>query len=217
MNTKIRTLIQALNDEVNEVKGEKDAKPSDWWKLINWREPEMKTMYDSLSENTRTLIVDAGLCPECPEKDEPKSEEERAMSHYKIPPDEWKKLTSEERQKLIEKLPPRGSGGEDFPKAPNDAGGVMAGPEVSAPCTELLKKEHPDWSDEKIKEYCEQAEEIDAKKKKKEEEPKELEEKEKEPPESVEDPEDKKKKIIPKKTDALDPYKVLERANRLLK
>ena len=65
----MRTLIQALMDEVNEVKGVKDTKqsPDNWWKLIDWKDSEMRTVFDSLSDSTRKLITDEGLCPDCPE------------------------------------------------------------------------------------------------------------------------------------------------------
>ena len=119
VNTKLKTLIQALIDEVNEVKGEKDGSPQkaeNWWKMVNWREPDMKSIYDSLSDGTKKLIADDGLCPDCPEKKE-----------------------------------------EKFPVAPKDENP----PADPAPCTELLKKEHPDWSDEKIAETCEEAASID--------------------------------------------------------
>lgn len=213
MNTKLRTLVQALVDEINEVKGEKDVRSSDWWKLINWHEPEMRTMYDSLSEDTRKLIINAGDCPECPEK--------------KI----------------------------EFPEAPKDAAeGMMAGPEVTAPCTELLKKEHPDWSAERIAEQCEKEEVEDAKKKKEAEKPltpeekKKLEEKapeakpgekpeekgpETRPGEKALTPEEKKKleeirrkeeekkkkdaKEVKKEEKRLDPRQVLDRANKVFK
>lgn len=223
-NTKLKTLIQALIDEVNEVKGEKDGSPQkaeNWWRMVNWREPDMRTIYDSLSDGTKKLITDDGLCPDCPEKDEPRTEEERAMSHFKITEEEWQKLSKEEKEKFISQLPPRGmSGKEKFPVAPKDENP----PSNPVPCMELLKKEHPDWSDAKIAEYCKEAESIDAKKK---EPPKETEEEKKEEkpemtPEEKEE-EEKKKKAAQKqdapikKKEAPDPRAVLERASKLFK
>ena len=72
MNTKLKTLVQALVDEINESKGVKDAKlpEMEWWRLLDWKTPDYRTLFDSLGEETRTLIIDAGLCPECDEEEE---------------------------------------------------------------------------------------------------------------------------------------------------
>ena len=47
-------------------------------------------------------------------KDAPRTEAERAMAHFNIGEEEWEKLSDEEKQKYIDRLPPRGSGREDF-------------------------------------------------------------------------------------------------------
>lgn len=105
MNTKLKTLVQALVDEINETKGIRDAvhQEKDWWRLIDWKTKEYQTLFDSLGEETRNFIIEAGLCPEC--MDAAKTEAERAMSHFKITPEDWAKLSDEEKQKYIEKLP----------------------------------------------------------------------------------------------------------------
>jgi predicted Fe-S protein YdhL (DUF1289 family) len=45
--------------------------------------------------------------------DAKRTEAERAMSHFNITEEEWAKLSDEEKQKYIEKLPERGEGKED--------------------------------------------------------------------------------------------------------
>ena len=46
-------------------------------------------------------------------KDQPKTEAERAMSHFNISPEEWEKMTDAEKAAKIAELPPLGSGRED--------------------------------------------------------------------------------------------------------
>jgi len=49
----------------------------------------------------------------------PKTDEERAKNHFNISDDDWNKLSKEEKQKYIDKLPPRGTGrgtAEELPK-----------------------------------------------------------------------------------------------------
>ena len=111
MNVKLKTLVQALVEELNEAKGMKDAvNEKKWWKHINWKTPEYRTMFDSLGEETRQLIIDEGLCPDCADTDEgPRSEAERVMAHFGLTEEEWNALSEEEQQEYIDKLPPRGS------------------------------------------------------------------------------------------------------------
>lgn len=64
-----------------------------------------------------------GLDPE----DGPRTEEERAKAHFNISDEEWDKLTDEEKQAYIDKLPPRGSAQEQGEEgARNDAERAMA-------------------------------------------------------------------------------------------
>ena len=77
MNAKLKTLVQALVDEINEVKGANsavDTVEGEWWRLLNWKTPEYKTLFDSLGEDTRILITEAGLCPHCDEEEETEEE-----------------------------------------------------------------------------------------------------------------------------------------------
>ena len=111
----LRVLLQVM-DELQELKGERDAVKEEmqqtWWKDINWKEEDNIPLFDALKDETKQLIIDAGLCPHCG-GDEPRSEAERAMSHFKLTEEEWGKLSDEEKQEYIDKLPPRGSGGEE--------------------------------------------------------------------------------------------------------
>ena len=191
MGKLVKELAKQLLDELEEIKGVKDSKEEKfpvWWKGVDWKEPEMATIFDHLSPDVKKLITEAGDCPECQKKRD----------------------------------------------------------EGEPPCMEFLKKEHPDWSDEKIKEWCEAA---DAKKKEKPKEesemtPEEKAEMEKKKKEEEEKGEDVKTKITPEeakmgnegtrtpeelkaieeeekkkkltKPDSLDPMLVLERARKIL-
>jgi hypothetical protein len=110
-----RIVWQAILDELEALKGEREATEkadkAEWWREIDWAEDASRTVFDALPEETRSLIVEAGLCPEC--MDAARSEAERAMSHFNISPEDWEKLSDEEKEEYIKKLPPRGSGGED--------------------------------------------------------------------------------------------------------
>jgi len=104
----LKALAEVLVNEMEELKGERDAlkkdeKSAEWWKSIDWKTEEHRTIFDNLAEDTRQLIIDEGLCPDC--KDEAKTEAERAMSHFKITEEEWAKLSEEQKQEYIKKLP----------------------------------------------------------------------------------------------------------------
>ena len=45
---------------------------------------------------------------------QPRSDEERAKIHFKLTDEEWNKLSQAEKQRLIDKLPPRGTGLENI-------------------------------------------------------------------------------------------------------
>ena len=61
--------------------------------------------------------------PELPEEDKtvedagPRSDADRAKAHFGISDEEWDKLSDEEKQAYIDKLPPRGSGGDSEEQA----------------------------------------------------------------------------------------------------
>ncbi|MEM4246580.1 MAG: DUF2213 domain-containing protein, partial [Candidatus Bathyarchaeia archaeon] len=71
---------KAMLEEIEALKGERDAmKKTDrveWWREVNWAEDDARTIFDALPEETRTLIIDAGLCPECDENLPYEDEEE---------------------------------------------------------------------------------------------------------------------------------------------
>lgn len=79
MNDKIKILVQALVDETNEIRGIKDAMTTnkEWWLVIDWKTPEYKELFDSLGDETRKMITDAGLCPNCGEDEECPDGEEK--------------------------------------------------------------------------------------------------------------------------------------------
>ena len=61
--------LQQLIDEVQAMRGEQDARTfkeaPEWWKNLDWTKAENKSAFDTLSDETRKLIKDAGLCPFC--------------------------------------------------------------------------------------------------------------------------------------------------------
>ena len=71
--SKILRAVMDLSDEVEGLKGERDALKEEqntpWWEPINWKDDEYTTIFDHLSEETRQLITDAGQCPSCDEEE----------------------------------------------------------------------------------------------------------------------------------------------------
>lgn len=59
--------LNALTDEIEALKGEKDAlkESTEWWKSVDWKAEANRSMFDALSDETRKLITDSGLCPTC--------------------------------------------------------------------------------------------------------------------------------------------------------
>ena len=106
-----KALLEAMEMLEGEREATKTADKAEWWREIDWAEDDTRTVFDTLPEDTRNLIIEAGLCPEC--MDAKRTEAERAMSHFNITEEEWAKLSDEEKQKYIEKLPERGEGKED--------------------------------------------------------------------------------------------------------
>jgi hypothetical protein len=115
MREATKLLLHTLMEEMEALKGEREATKTadkaEWWREIDWATDDSRTVFDALPEETRNLIIEAGLCPEC--MDAKRTEAERAMSHFNITEEEWAKLSDEEKQKYIEKLPERGEGKED--------------------------------------------------------------------------------------------------------
>lgn len=111
MNEKLRTLVQALTDEINEAKGAKSYIPprKEWWRSLDWKSPEYRTIYDTLGEDTRKQIIEAGLCPDCPsEEDAPEEQCPEGMKwsmekHVCVPMDEEEE--KEEEEDVLESNP----------------------------------------------------------------------------------------------------------------
>jgi len=110
---KVRAL---LDDEYEAFRGEylakKETEIGDWWRKVDWTLPQYLEVYDALPEDTRTLITEAHLCPTCGDKS-PRTEAERAMSHFDLTKEEWEALSEEEKKKYIDRLPDRKGEGED--------------------------------------------------------------------------------------------------------
>ena len=112
---KVSRILRALiEDEVEALRGEREAMKDtrEWWMILDWKDPQLAEAFTHLDEEIKNQIKEAGLCPTCGE-DAPRSEAERAMAHFNLTKEEWEKLSDEEKQEYIDKLPPRGSGGED--------------------------------------------------------------------------------------------------------
>ena len=144
MREATKLLIRTFMEEMEALKGEREATKTadkaEWWREIEWAEDDSRTVFDALPEETRNLIIEAGLCPEC--MDAARTEAERVMSHFKISPEDWEKLSDEEKKEYIEKLPKRKGEGD------------MTLEEINAKIAELQtrRKELKDKIDEYYKE-----------------------------------------------------------------
>lgn len=80
MRKTLRELAQMILDEMEELKGMKDAQKEKteqpWYAKIPWREEPYLTIYDCLEEDVRQLITEMGGCPHCDEDEEKKECEE---------------------------------------------------------------------------------------------------------------------------------------------
>jgi len=74
MKNATKIVFQAIMEELEALKGERDATKTadkaEWWREIDWAEDDSRTVFDALPEETRNLIIEAGLCPECDEEEE---------------------------------------------------------------------------------------------------------------------------------------------------
>ena len=79
--------------------------------------PEIEELYEKLSELEDEIraYVEAKVRI-IANMDQARTEAQRAMAHFKITPEKWAKLSEEEKQAYIKKLPPRGKGGDWFTK-----------------------------------------------------------------------------------------------------
>jgi len=66
-------LLLLLEDAFEELRGtvlaKKEQAEGDWWRRINWSEDDNRTLFDALKDETKTLIIEAGLCPDCQQED----------------------------------------------------------------------------------------------------------------------------------------------------
>jgi len=81
--SKILRTVMDLSDEIEALKGERDAlkedmetSPETWWKGIDWKGEDYRMIFDHLAEDVRNQIIEEGLCPNCTdETDEEECEE----------------------------------------------------------------------------------------------------------------------------------------------
>ena len=89
MSKLARKFWETLMDEYEALKGEREAmKKTDkveWWREIDWAEDDSRTVFDALPEETRNLIIEAGLCPDCPDSDEEPSDVEGDEEDESLP------------------------------------------------------------------------------------------------------------------------------------
>ena len=88
-----------LNEEYEALRGEKLARKEgdegDWWRRIDWTSDTHREIFDALGDETRVLIMEAGLCPDCQNSDE---EEECPEGQHKD--DEGKCVPDEEEESM---------------------------------------------------------------------------------------------------------------------
>lgn len=104
MRKTLRELAQMILDEMEEIKGMKDAKQDEkpWYFTIPWRDEPYITIYDALDEEVRQILVNEGLCPHCPADDEEPEESECEEGYEKnemgecVPMKEEEEETSDE-------------------------------------------------------------------------------------------------------------------------
>ncbi len=91
----IRELAKQLMDEMEELKGAKDAKKDEvfpvWWKGIDWKASENRTIFEHLAKDVQDLITAEGDCPECKdEEEEPPCAEKMGKEHPDWTPEQIK-------------------------------------------------------------------------------------------------------------------------------
>jgi len=74
MKNATKIVFQAIMEELEALKGERDATKTapkaEWWREIDWATDDSRTVFDVLPEETRNLIIEAGLCPHCGDEEE---------------------------------------------------------------------------------------------------------------------------------------------------
>lgn len=106
----LRELAQMMLDEMEELKGMKDAKKDEkeWYLLIPWKEEPYKVIFDSLNEETRILLTEKGLCPHCDSDEESEECEEGYEKNEAgecVPVEEEKMEEESEDTPLVEETP----------------------------------------------------------------------------------------------------------------
>jgi hypothetical protein len=121
LNSKLKTLVEALTDEIQSAKGLKDYTPPkvEWWKSIDWKDEEFTPIFDKLDEKTRQLIIDEGLCPTCDEEEE--KEEESSEEEEEVEDESSEEKEEEEEEEMEEDLPYEDGEAVDFKLTPVDS------------------------------------------------------------------------------------------------
>jgi hypothetical protein len=69
---RITLLLEEAYEELRgTILAKKEQATGDWWRRIDWSEENNRPLYDSLNEDTRNLITEAGLCPDCQDEELP--------------------------------------------------------------------------------------------------------------------------------------------------
>ena len=113
MTTKLRSLAQALINEVDGLREAKDtSSEAEWWRQLDWKSPDYRPLLDSLGGETRKLIIKAGLVADDLVEEEYQGNvahmtlSKRAQMFFSISEDEWAGLSEEEKEDYISRLPP---------------------------------------------------------------------------------------------------------------
>lgn len=110
--------LEQIESKVEELRGKRDDVQAEINKFYAENpQKEMPTELDKLYGQLHDVEMELQAYMEAKALkisggDAPRTEEERARSHFNISKEEWEKLSEEEKQAYIDKLPPRGSGGD---------------------------------------------------------------------------------------------------------
>lgn len=182
MGKATETLSEILK-EVKALEGERDAlkEPKPWWEITDWRQSENRTIFDSLSDETKNLIIDAGLCPLCIDEAAEGIAKDATIEEIN------KRITELKKKRLDLQDSIRGFTGEkkDLDSLWNELGDTNdelniytearikrtlkdqivvqktltlpeeTGPKFIQSCASAVEKEHPEWTKEQIQVECE--------------------------------------------------------------
>jgi len=92
-----KILRMLLEEELESLRGEKDAmkETKEWWMVLDWKDEKLAEIFNHLTEDIRTQIIDAGLCPDCGDE-----EEECEEGYEKNEEGECVKMEEEEDESL---------------------------------------------------------------------------------------------------------------------